>query len=135
MGTGTGMGTCRERVMHSSGRCGWRELLALHTPPTPPLLHPREHHGEGASNFWGLAFRDTASLAVLTPELAEHPRFPRAQHGQIFRLPSSPHMPQLTKLHVTIPSQLSAFTAALPHSYKAITQGPHIPGKGNRGEC
>lgn len=102
-----GMGPCRELVRHSSGRCGWREQqLFTHHPRCPSYTLGNTMVREQAT-FGGWP-SETASLAVLllTPEPTEHPRFFIAQCGQILRLPSFLYMylvPQLTKLHVTIP--------------------------------
>lgn len=107
------MGPCREPVMHSSGRCGWREQQLFTRRPHGSSYTLGNTMVREQATFGGW-LSETASLAVLplTPEPTEHPRFSIAQCRRMLRLPSSLYMhlvPQLTKLHATIPSRFLSF--------------------------
>lgn len=103
----------------------WEEVwlqgtAVLHTPPTLPILHPREHRGEGASNVWGLAFRPRSQRHV--------PGSPQPGSGSCSGCPvhathtwccSSPRSTQLD--HPDSWLSLPPFSAAMRSSFRVPT--------------
>lgn len=128
-----GMGTCRASDAQQWAVWLWLGGMALFTHRPLPLLHLREHRCEGVSNFWGLAFRNTASLAVLplTPVLIHTSSYLPDPQGS--RTPQSPARAdaQAARLALHVPA---ATAQQAPPSYTIPTLSFHChPSQQRRG--